>query len=419
MKTSVRISNILVHIYLILTFFIMAFMAVETDGAAIFGRVVSYIERDPLLLHFPVSILVFILFIFVGVLPKGTVRFDTVCLCLILKCVFDLIPLWRGITPVFASYFQFYVCGIAAFVIYFMLINTDFSEKEKRIIKAEFAIFALILSAQIFYTALNSEASFGEITYKVRMVIPFGGSNILAAFIVPILFMLYLSFKKSLFKAILLVVMGLAILATDSLGGICLVGLVTFFFVYKKNGANKLLRRLSLVMMVLLSGFILLFNDGITETLFAGYTTSNSSLLDYVMNGRLQLWTEAYREVFDFSSLMFGIGLYPPKNIGAGMHNLPMDLILRCGIIGAINYAIAFIYYMKRGMYLHKKNNCVFFIMTCIIYFNCLYEICYFNYKCEVFIWLFVGMMMSEYYTYIKRNIEAENISQSTIRRAN
>lgn len=400
-------ENSIVKIFIILTLIIFSFVGVNVhDG--FMGIVVPHFEMAQVLIHSLFLFLFLALFLLMKFFHTKPVKFDLICGCLFIKCLFDLLPLYNGSVRA-TAYFQFYMCTVVSLVVYFVIINTRFTDNDLKSIRMYLIIFSFVLGCEVCYTFLKNPIPYGQPAYKMNMVVPYGGSNVIASALVPILSLLYLSKIKKPVKYFSMGFVLLAVFLTCSRGGLLLAFMTLFFlfFFCSKNKKNMSLKRLAIILIVL-SAAMYFFASEELLTLFRLVKTGNStgSILQYLSNGRFELWMNSFSEMDE--KLFFGIGMYPDKYSMTGLHNIVLDIILRCGVFGAINYFIMFAVLIKRGFHTYKVTQNPYFVMVCIVYVNSLFELSYFYYNTDTMLWLYVGLVMSAYYR--RKAIHSESV---------
>lgn len=391
MKINIKSYLIIYHL---ITLFLFAF--VNYNGATDFeDMVVPFIEGHVIVIHFCIMVLSSIFFILLNINNK--IKVDIILKCLLIKCVLDALPFFYDSTA--SDYFWYYAITLSSAVTYFLYINVTITNKQQIFLKKSIIFFGIIICLQVIYTFFNMEYSYLDLRYKSAMVIPYGGTNIIASILIPILTLIFFVRIKTIFKITLIILFSVSIVLTKSRGGIILTFMLVVFFIYKSMDRHKdryIKRMLLLILFILI--IILLLNDADILTLLGGYTTGQNNItLNSLSSNRIDGWIEILKETFN-NNLFFGVGMKSLSGIGSGAHNIILDLVYKCGLVGAINYLIAFINLEKKGRYILKKCNCIYYVMIMIIYVNSLFEVCYFSYACDVMLWMFIGMMMNQYY---------------------
>lgn len=403
-------ENSIVKIFIILTLIIFSFVGVNVhDG--FMGIVVPHFEMAQVLIHSLFLFLFLALFLLMKFFHTKPVKFDLICGCLFIKCLFDLLPLYNGSVRA-TAYFQFYMCTVVSLVVYFVIINTRFTDNDLKSIRMYLIIFSFVLGCEVCYTFLKNPIPYGQPAYKMNMVVPYGGSNVIASALVPILSLLYLSKIKKPVKYFSMGFVLLAVFLTCSRGGLLLAffSLFFMFFFYTQNQKNASLKKVVLILFVL--GLCVYFLS--SEELLALFRlvqkgNSFGDILQNLSNGRLELWSNSFSEMN--GKLFFGIGMYPDRYSMSGLHNIVLDIILRCGVVGTINYLVMFVVLVKRGFHVFKITQNPYFIMVCIIYLNSLFELSYFYYNTDTLLWTYVGLLMFSYYK--ERRLKNSKLSQN------
>lgn len=394
---NTSISKLLTNIYLVLSLFIFAF--VNFNGATVFDNfTVHYIDGHPVIIHTLFSVIVLLLFLAVAALERRGVIFDTIAKCLIIKCILDFSQVFFNDQIKIGTYFWFFASTLVSFISYMIMVNVRVSDQEIVNYKKLFIVFGIVLSLQVFYTAAYCGVDYFDIRYKTAMVIPYGGSNIIAAILVPISALIYCESYKKATKLLLLSIILLAVVLTKSRGGMILGTIVVFFLLYNssKYKRYKILNVIVITAMITLL-LIAVFTNDLTQSVILGYSiVSNNKSLDSVFSGRLSLYCSVFTNI---NNIFLGSGMQTITSTNlSGAHNIIIDLLSKCGILGMLNYVIMFIYMIRCGIIINRFKKNAFFAMIVIIFLNSLYEVCYFSYECDALLWMFAGLMMHDYY---------------------
>ena len=167
-----------------------------------------------------------------------------------------------------------------------------------------------------------------------------------------------------------------------------------------------------LLIALVVVGIIVLLNNEIVRMVLMGFAADESSFdANTVSSGRIEIWRELLLEV-SHTNIITGVGMKSLAANESGAHNIIIDLIYKCGIIGTINYIILLWYIVKRGLWEYKANNRGLFMAVIVMLFNMMYEVNYFTYSCDCMFWIITGLMMKEYY--IKRSMIGNNYTRSS-----
>lgn len=402
---KIPVRRFLLKVYIILTLFIVAFVNTPEATGFLYDMIVPYINIPAVVMHTAVLIGICILFlVFGGTRIKG----DIIAVCLLVKVFLDAIPILTGKAQ-FLSYFQFYMCTVVAFLSYEMIINTSLNENDFNWIKKAIAGFGVVLTAQILYTYFAADLTIGMTMYKQHMVIPYGGTNVIASILVPILCLVWRSPWKKLTKMVLCGCYLIGIIFTKSTGGWLLGFLSVAYLLYTDGTANKRTdknrRRIINTILIVVILLVILFNPVFQEVIDGKISRAGGDVAEGLANGRISLWKASLEDLAK-TNILFGYGMQSISSDatgGAGAHNIFIDLLLKCGLIGTVNYLILLFVMLKRGFSLYKKTNSGFFLMVVVIYINSMFEVCYFSYACDTMLWMFIGLMMAEYYNQYKQ----------------
>lgn len=353
---------------------------------------VPFLSIHPTVVHFVITMILAVACLVLICLRKQ-VKIDMICVCLFIKCILDVISVILNGQFFNISYWMFVIVTAVSFFAYLLMINSPLEECDYTLIKQSFLVFGLILSLQIFYTLLFSGVSYNDPAFKMFMAIPYGGTNIITAILVPISCLALLGVRHPVPRFGLVIVYFAAIVATRSRGGMMLAGLCFLFILFQ----SKLLKKkwwLKLIIIVAAAFAlvaVLLFNSD-PEYI---KTLKPEDWIAFASNGRMEIWKDTF-SYLNIRNVWFGIGMFPPKHpiSSAGLHNVILDALVRGGIFGFINYMALLFFVFQKGIKKYMKNPNPYFIMTVVIFINSLYEVCYFSYKCDCLLWMFVGLSM-------------------------
>lgn len=378
---------------------LLMFAMINYEGAAGFQPMtVPYIEGKVVILHACMLAIFSVFFFSLLIIKRSGLRMDVVSWCLIAKFIFDILSGLINDVDIMAYPVNFLHAPFA-FLSYTILINSKIDDKRRKQIKLLFLFFGYILSLQVIYTAVFCGISYFDILYKGYIKIPFGATNVIASILVPILCMAVIEPWKPQWKVVTALLLGVAIFLTKSRGGMVLLCASIFAIMYSKaTGRNRNILRVALVCAAIFLFFAILKND-YAMSLLRGYADAIGSMsLDALSSGRVKNWS-ILLAAFLNGNWLLGAGMQPPIGNIAGAHNIIIDLLYRCGIIGTIVYAVMIGYLIRCG---RRINRCgaksSFFAMMIIILVNSLYEVCYFSYPCDTLFWIIAGALMSEYY---------------------
>lgn len=390
------ISSKIAFFYCVLTLFMLAF--VNYEGAIGLNTPIRapYIHGQVIILHSFISGLLFLVMIFIR--PKSIALVDLPICCLFVKCFLDVLPVFMGLSDV-SDYFAHWACTLTSLISYFLIVKSNLNQTQIDRLKIAILVFGIILSLQVVYTFLLIDEPYYSLYYKGEMLIPYGATNVIASAIVPIICICYYSNINYRFKWTIISVMVLAIILTKSRGGMMLALATILLLLYIKEGkSNKIVIQRFLLIVLALWGIATLLNNEMVRLILRGFASDNDNLdANSLSSGRIGVWMTLFSEM-KHMNILTGIGMKSLAGNESGAHNLIIDLIYKCGIIGTINYSILLYYILKRGLREYKAYNRELFLAVCIMLFNMMYEVNYFSYSCDCFFWIIAGLMMKEYY---------------------
>lgn len=385
MKKVITITTI---IYVLVSLFLFVF--VNINGSTEFADyVVPHINGKPVIIHFAISI-VYFLFLLVLFLLRGRIKFDVISCCLLIKIFLDFLTMFFTNQSIIEN-IAWLAISVSAFISYFGIINSSISIKHIKFVSFTIIVFGTFVCWQVIYTFLHCSVSYSDPLYKIHMNIPYGGTNIISSFLIPIIVLCFFFIKKRIIKWLLIAMFLGCIVLTKSRGGIILGFFTLIFLLFVYGGFNKKIRQL-LIIISFVAVVLLVFNSATIKSFFEGnaQVTSSKISLDSLSSGRIANWKQMFSE-FEIKYVLFGMGMKPVLVDTTGAHNLLIDMIIRLGIIGSLIYGIALLtpFLIKRTN--NKKRNNYFLIMLAVIIINSMFEVCYFYYALDTVFWIYAG----------------------------
>lgn len=391
-----RMINKIIYFYIIISFFMFAFINFNesTDFA---NYVVPYIEGKVIIIHFCFSLIIFLVFV---LLQNNKIKVDNITILLFLKILFDVISFFINYGSIL-EYISYLSISVVTFMIYFMLINIKIDEKGISYITNAIVLFGICICLQVIYTYFNIPVNYFDINYKSYMNIPIGGTNVIASFLNPILALIILKKKKKVIQVSLVLFFLISIILTKSRGGMLLALVIIFylFFFYKKKN-NKYISFAFGTLCII--GFLYIFftNEDILN-IFSGYANGDINI-NNLSTGRMNLWRET---LIGFKSQYWLFGESMRVSVGdyfKGSHNILIDSIVRCGIIGGSIYSLSIFNAIK--ICSKKKFVNEYFFLFIIILINAMFEVCYFYYIPDFMFWLYVALAVQKRKNHYENN---------------
>ncbi len=382
-------------LYCIVTLFLLAF--VNFNGATdFFDMTVPFLEGYVIIIHFLISI-VFVLLLMLMCMYDRELKIDSVAVGLIIKIYIDALPFFTD-TVEFHDYFWHWSCTCVSLIVYLIILNAHFNGVQENTIKIILLTFGAILAIQVIYTYFNCNYDYLDLQYKMAMVIPYGGSNIIASALLPLLFLAYYSIDKKLIRLGFFSLLIAGVVLTKSRGAMLYGAAVLFLCLYQHNkGSSKpIIRNMHLVVA---AGFLTgaLISDESFLKLMQGFQTGNTHTLSGFTSGRISLWEKMLATIFQ-SNFLFGVGMKSLAGHAAGAHNVIIDSLYKGGVIGGLNYIVILITLYRYAVKCIKTTDKAFGVMVLVLMGNMMYEVNYFSYNCDVFFWIIAGMLMSNCY---------------------
>lgn len=364
--------------YLIIS--MLMFLFVNTEEAVGIEILVPHINGLVIYWHVALTIICIIL---ITIVQTGVWKIDIIGKLLFLKCIFDLITFVLNFNSVPNGYFGYYACSLTAFTSYIILQQEEY---DVTLYYKYFLVFGIILTFQTIWTSQLADIDFLDIFYKSHLNIPYGATNIIASALVPLLILPFFMDLKKIVKIILCIIIEIGIIFTKSRGGVLLsiltiLSAVCFTDLIKRN---RHLKKIIISIIFVIIIIILLGNDNI-DVFLSGYMNGKIDTNSFT-SGRLDIFLQDFVHFFD--KPLFGHGLGSKGTNIVGSHNILIDLLYKCGLIGFITYGLAII-----KLFIGKIDKYFGFAII-IIFINSLFEVCYFSYKCDTLFWCMASLTM-------------------------
>ena len=380
-------DDLVIFFYSLITLVLFSFVNLN-EAAGAFGISVPHINAKVVIIHFFFTVLSFFAFLSLRFIQRRSIYIDYVTAGLLVKCILDIIPLLIGNSD-FSGYLGHYSISLSSFMCYFCVSNILIYDERKY--TQLFILFGVILSLQVIYTFFAIPYSYTDLMYKSAMLIPYGGTNIITSILVPILCLVFLSQSVPAKKLTILLLI-LACVLTKSRGGMLLMVMcLSWLAFFILNGKYKAIKRILFVILLILF-LVAIFSVDIVRLVSLGFATNNINL-NSLSSGRIKIWIDNLRYFATGEHLFVGIGMLSSVSGLKESHNLIIDLFVKCGILGAINYFIMIYSLLKRGLSSKNYLSNPWFIMLCVILVNSMFEVCYFSYNSDILFWLIAGLM--------------------------
>jgi O-antigen ligase len=364
-------SDKLIQFYFLISILIFSFCTSQSSYLA-HNIIVPYIPIPADYIHFGISLIMLIgLIIF---LTKKYLIFHSVCCFLFAWVLVCLVPIMY-IDETINSLGRITV-PIISMIAFF--IGLQYKSKLNNIINI-IMLFTTILSLQTIYTVKYMIVPH-TLLYAQYIKIPLASSNLIAAFIVPSIFLILIGYSgKWYIKWVVVIISLIAVILSTSDGAILvLFATLMIYFLFIKNKLDKKTKLFLLIM--LSSGFIL-------------FVLINYQALDEITHHRYGLIVRDLKLWMDH--IIFGNGMHY-EGRESGTHNILVDLLVQNGIVGFILYICSLIIIFKEINKNKNKQLMGLFLYLIATFIHSLGETSYFNYSNDMLFWFIAGVAVSQ-----------------------
>ncbi|ERT62289.1 O-antigen ligase family protein [Megasphaera vaginalis (ex Srinivasan et al. 2021)] len=318
------------------------------------------------------------------VLRKGKVLLDMISLIMCIRLIFPLIPLVYE--PQASEFVGNYAILIMDILIYLIAANSivDFNGLKKAIL-----LVFLLICVQTCVEALIGTYTFFDDTYfyKNDLVIPVGGSNAIAAKIIPLFAFLYCAETGKKKRIALLLIMLISVIITKSRGGmiVALLSLVIMHSWGKRLSFKTIVSFFIILTIALAAGIYFLFDTNIGMLAF--------SLSDSTVIGRQDLLLYGISLFFDHPLLGNG---FSDEVVFYNPHNYILYTLMAFGLVGLLLFCVLMFFVFKSfcgySADLFVRGSVCF--LLCVL-MEGLGEIVLYSYISDFMLWFILGATMS------------------------
>lgn len=364
----------IIEFYFFVSILLFSFFMPENSYVAE-NVIVPHIKVSPLYIHFFLTIVIIIILFLLK--RRSKILIDDIMMFLFIRIVISIIPVLY-IENATESFGLITIPIISAFA---YLIGRQLRRGVNSITKSHI-LFLVILSAQTLYTVTNMVVP-NIIYYEQHIKIPIGSSNLIAAYIVPSMLLIFFSrnFNRNL-RYFVFIISFLSVVASTSIGALLILIIMSIiYYVYLNNKVGLSIKLsgvfIGLVAIVVMSWIVISFNLSISDL------THQRS--DLIMSD-VKLWS---KHVFLGNGMVYA-------GRGAGSHNILIDLLAQSGIIGFLLYTIPIFLVLKK-LLISKDYLMIGFKMYLIsTLLHSLIETSYFNYTGDMLFWFMCGVSISQ-----------------------
>lgn len=344
--------------------------------------------------------------------------FDKVSILLAICAILGLLPLMYAKN--IDNYIGNYIPTIIAFSSYWICLQTK--KNCSKIVYRILILVTITISIQVIFTEVNffnslSLVNFNDHYAKGSMIIPVGSSNLIACFLLPLIFFL-LVYKKNLltFSVVTLGLYALLLCRSKNaliiFAAICIlvpIYIMFRFIIRDKTVSSKFklisLTFITLIGLILFTLFINLSEFLINDLSFNYFSSLPNPLLNFmdrVSSGRVTVYLEQLSKLNNslFLGNGFGYSLGETKS-----HNWLIDSLVQKGIIGTTAFITTIIIIFKTS-YSFWKDKFVFasVVLLTLILIQGMFEISIFTAGVDFLFWSMAGFLMSRI-QYLKSNL--------------
>lgn len=366
-------SDKVINIYFFISIIIFSFFMSESSYLAE-NVIVPYVKISPVYIHLLVTIVVSIVVILIK--RKDMINIDIIFFFLVARIFLVIIPVIyiEGAAETIGRVTVPIISALS------YLIGRQYKGEVESIVKINM-IFTTILSLQTIYTVKNIVVP-NIIYYGQFVKIPIGSTNLIAAFIVPCIFLIIpFSGMKRIIKYPVVIISYISIIESTSTGAVYISAIMLILYIIFVN--DKLDSKISFFLILIVSIFTMIY---------AMFSFDSTYTWDYLTHNRyslfvsdLKLWTK---------HILLGNGMIY-EGRGAGSHNILVDLLVQSGVIGFFAYLIPIIkIFVTVIKNIDKEFLCLkmYLIATLL---HTLIETSYFNYINDMLFWFMSGVTIS------------------------
>jgi len=402
-------------LYFFSVFIILCFVKANTED----------VIKNIYVYHFNLNIIPVIIgicvFFSVVILFRRRPYLDRITVGLFYSALLGIIPIvyaeninhyWGNYLPLLISLISYTICTQS---------EVDFPEEIYKII----CLVCVIISIQVIATELNyfsnlSISNFNNVSVKAFMSIPIGSSNLIAAYLLPMVGFIN-SFKRNKLTFIVTVLSIYALILCRSKNALSLAILMVCFLIIKKVymfilkdysvNRNKKLIILSLISLMFGVALIFVLNllgkiisDWEFSLYFSPYSNYIMNYLDTISSGRIVVYQIELMRFTDHIFLGNGYG-YNLDYLRS--HNWIIEILVQKGIIGLAIYIFCLYNIFKNALQYYKDSFSRASInLLLIIYVQGLFEITIFTIGMDFLIWSISGFLIARSSFLRKQTIE-------------
>lgn len=313
------------------------------------------------------------------------INIDYITILLIIRIILALIPMFYiNDAPDFFGNLE---TTILCFISYYIAKN--FVDDPNKIKFSMSFLFLLIVVQVVFESYMGPISFFDDAyVYKNNLILPIGGSNAIAAIIIPCFSFLLCIIQGKVGKGVIFILAFLSVILTKSRSGIIALFIMFFLTLIFTNKIN-LKRTIKFITIIALLSilYVLFFEKG--DLLMDAFSKTNNTIIE-----RFQRWSMSL-DLF-IKHPIFGVS-YLIQDAKINPHNWILNILASGGIFGVLlSFLLIFnIISTLKG----KKDDRIIIGSICFvlaILLQGLGEITLFTSRTDFFFWFVIGVAMKE-----------------------
>lgn len=313
------------------------------------------------------------------------INIDYITILLIVRIILALIPMFYiNDVPDFLGNLE---TTILCFISYYIAKN--FVDDPNKIKFSMLFLFLLIVVQVVFESYMGPISFFDDTyVYKNNLILPIGGSNAIAAIIIPCFSFLFCIIQGKVGKGVIFILAFLSVILTKSRSGIIAL-LIMFFLILIFTNKINLKRTIKFITIIALLSilYVLFFEKG--DLLMDAFSKTNNTIIE-----RFQRWSMSL-DLF-IKHPIFGVS-YLIQDAKINPHNWILNILASGGIFGVLlSFLLVFnIISTLKG----KKDDRIIIGSICFvlaILLQGLGEITLFTSRTDFFFWFVIGVAMKE-----------------------
>lgn len=410
-------------------FFLIQFLVLVTFATANISRTVDvlHINANKIVVLIGISLL----FTLISILRKF--RINRITISLIISASLGVLPLiyssntesyWGNYLPLLISVFSFHIS---------LQSKGDYAEKIYKIITFILLIISIqVISTELMYFSTLSIGNLNDVSAKGAMNIPIGSSNLIAAFMLPMIVFI-LSYKRTKVALFISLFSSFILIFTRSKNaiGLALILLLlvyvakSFKFIIFDRKATQGVKIIAVIVNLIILSFLLygvaqILEHTVDSLQFAyssPYSNSFLNYLDRISSGRIAVYH--YELARGSQHFWFGNGF--GYLLGQSRsHNWIIELFVQKGVVGLIIYLFSITTVFKVGL---KYYNIDAFVkasinLLAVIFIQGLFEVSVFTIGIDFFIWSISGLLLARI-IYLNNNIDEMMNAKNNLKQKN